>query len=175
MRSSRKTALVGAVSLLGTAAVLMIAVPASAEKGAMMEHHMAQMIEHHKAHMAKVDTDGDGKVSKTEAEAARKEHFKSADMDGNGSVSFDEFEAMAERRRQMKLKSKFERSDKNGDGVLTSEELGSHRDGHFEKMDKNGDGEISEDERKAAHKRGGKHRRHWFKGHGDADHGPDEG
>lgn len=166
MRSSGKTALVGAVSLLGTAAVLAFAVPASAEKGAMMGHH--------KAHLAEVDTDGDGKISKTEVEAAHKAHFKSADMDSNGSVSLEEFEAMDERRRQMKLKRKFERSDKNGDGVLSSEELGSRRDGHFEKMDKNGDGEISADERKAAHKKGGKHLRHWFKGHRDADHGPDE-
>lgn len=166
MRSSKKTALVGVAGLLGTVAVLTFAVPASAEKGAMMERH--------KAHLAEVDTDGNGKVSKAEAEAAREAHFKSADVDGNGSVSLEEFEAMSERRRKMKLKHKFERSDKNNDGVLTSDELGSRRGGHFEKMDTDGDGEISRDERKAAHKMMGKHRRHWFKGHGPQDDGPEE-
>lgn len=147
MRSSKRAALFGAVTLLGTAAVLTFTVPASAEKGAMTERH--------KEHMEKIDTDGNGKVSKAEAKAAREAHFKTADMDGNGSVSLEEFEAMAERRRQMKLKHKFERSDKNGDGVLTADEMESGRSGHFEKM--------------------GKHRRHWFKGHGPQDHGPDEG
>lgn len=166
MRSSKRTALLGVVSLLGTAAVLTFAVPASAEKGTMMERH--------KGYMEKVDTDGNGKISKAEAEAARETHFKSADADGNGSVSLEEFLAMEERRRQMKLKRRFERSDKNGDGVLTSDELEPRHGGHFEKMDKDGDGEISEEERKAAHTMMGKHRRHWFKG--DArDHGPDEG
>lgn len=166
MRSSKKTVLVGVASFLGTAAMLAFAVPASAEKGAMTERH--------KAHLAKVDTDGNGKISKAEAEAAREAHFKSADVDGNGSVSLEEFEAMAERRRKMMLKRKFERSDKNNDGVLTSDELGSRRGGHFEKMDKDGDGEISEDERKAAHKMMGKHHRRWFKGHRSHDHGPRE-
>lgn len=157
MRSSRKPVLAGIVGLLGTTAFVAFTVPASAGKGTMIERH--------KTHMTEVDTDGDGKVSKAEAEAAREAHFKTADLDGNGTVSFEEFEAMAERRLQMKLKRRFKRSDKNGDGVLTSEELETHRGGHFDKIDKDGDGEISEEERKAAHKMMRKHKRHGHRDH----------
>lgn len=166
MRSSGKTVLVSAASLLGTAAVLAFAIPALAEKAVMSDHH--------KAHMEAVDTDGDGKISKAEAEAARDELFKSADADGNGSVNFDEFLVMEEKRRQMKLKRRFERSDKNGDGTLSSDEIGARRDSHFARMDRDGDGEISEEERKEAHKRMGRH--HWrgHGRHGAEGNGPDE-
>ena len=148
----RKTTLLGAASLVAGATLFAFAAPAIAEKSGMKDRH--------KAHLEEVDTDKNGRISKAEADAARDRHFKEADADGNGSVSFEEFQAMTEKRREMMLKRRFERSDKNNDGVLTGDELGGRHADHFERMDKNGDGEISEEERKEAHKKMGKHRMH---------------
>lgn len=150
--SNRKAALLGAASLVAGAALFAFAVPAIAEKSGMMDRH--------KAHLEEVDTDKNGKISKAEADAARDRHFTEADANGDGSVSFEEFQVMTEKRRQMKLKHRFERSDKNNDGVLTGDELGGRFADHFERLDKNGDGEISEEERKKAHKKMRKHRMH---------------
>lgn len=147
-----KRAIVGAAGLLGGVAMLLAVGPAMAEKGKTMERH--------KAHLEELDTNKDGKISRDEVKAAHDARFNSVDTDGNGSVSLEEFQAAEERRKQMRLQRKFERADKNGDGVLTSDELDSRRDGHFDKIDKNGDGEISAKERKAAHKMMGKHRGH---------------
>lgn len=152
-KSIRKTALVGAASLVGGLAIFALGAPAMAGKGGMMDHH--------KARLEAVDTDGNGKISKAEADAARDRKFKEADLNGDGSVSFEEFQAMAEKRRQMRLKRRFERSDKDGNGTLSSDELGSRHASHFERMDKDGDGEISAEERKAGHK---KMRRHFRRG-----------
>lgn len=151
-KSARKTALVGAASLVGGLALFALGAPAIAEKTGMMDRH--------KAHLEAVDTDGNGKISKAEADAAREKKFKEADLDGNGSVSLEEYEALAEKRRQMKLKRRFERSDTDGNGTLSSDELGSRRASHFERMDKDGDGEISEEERKGMHKKMHRHFRH---------------
>lgn len=148
----RKTALVGAASLVGGLVIFALGAPAIAEKTGMMDRH--------KAHLEAADTDGDGKISKAEADAASEKKFREADLDGNGSVSFEEFQALAEKRRLMKLKHRFERSDKDGNGTLSSDELGSRHSSRFERMDTDGDGEISEEEREAAHKKMRKHRKH---------------
>ena len=151
-KSGRKAALLGAVSLVAGATVFAFAAPAIAEKGGMMGRH--------KAHLEEIDTDKNGKISKAEANAAREKHFMEADADGNGSVSFEEFQTMTEKRRKLRLKHKFERSDKNNDGVLTADELGGRHADLFERMDTNGDGEVSKEERRKAHKKMRKHRMH---------------
>lgn len=152
-----KKVLLGTASLVAGAALFALAAPAIAGKGDMMGHH--------KARLEAVDTDGNGKISKAEADAARDKHFGEADADGNGSVSYEEFQAMSEKHHKMMVKHKFERADENDDGVLTADELGGRLTDHFERMDTNGDGEISEKERKAAHKKMRKHRMHDKDGH----------
>lgn len=151
-KSLRKTALVGAASLVGGLALFALGAPAIAEKSGMMDGH--------KARLEKMDTDGNGKISKAEAEAAGAAHFAEFDSDGNGSVSFEEFQAQADKHHKMMLKHRFEKADKNNDGVLTADELGGRFANRFDKMDTDGDGEISSEERKNAHKMMRKHHKH---------------
>lgn len=107
-KSIRKTALVGAASLVGGLAIFALGTPAVAERG---DHRG-----HHKAHLEAADTNGDGKVSKAEADAVKQKRFKETDLDGDGSVSFEEFEAMAEKRRQMKMKRRLKRPTRTATG-----------------------------------------------------------
>jgi Ca2+-binding EF-hand superfamily protein len=125
----------------------------------------------------RVDTDGDGQVSRAEFVAhqpPRGDIMEHADMDGDGMVTLDELrqrhqERMAERmaeqqkRRQAnetRLEEMFASLDTNGDGSVTADEA---RGAAFTEMDADGDGYLSADEfrppRQARGKHGKDHRR----------------
>jgi Ca2+-binding EF-hand superfamily protein len=107
-----------------------------------------------------IDTDSDGKISKTEAKTAfdklstamqsqllqiqeqsgggqsPKDVFASADTDGSGGLSLDEFKAAAAAHVPPGAQAP-------DDDTLTA---------RFKAMDKDGDGTLSQDEMKAAHR-----------------------
>jgi Ca2+-binding EF-hand superfamily protein len=118
------------------------------------------------------DTDGDGKITGAEFDAAAKARFDAADADKNGQLSADEMQAAAEARRAAMRKAHeakmlegfIDRRDTNDDGQLSFDEMtpGDAGGRFFERFDKDGDGAVSQDEIEQAMKdRGG--RRH---GHG---------
>jgi Ca2+-binding EF-hand superfamily protein len=105
--------------------------------------------------MKRIDTDGDGKISPEEREAAQAEReamraerdaerTKREDTDGDGKVS-DAERAAAQTQRVQDMHTRY---DANGDGKLTTDELGASRRfrGDASKADTNGDGVISNDE-----------------------------
>jgi len=67
--------------------------------------------------------------------------FKYADQNDDGTVSQDEFISHA--------KTRFEKMDRNDDGVLDKSDQGMHHS--FDNMDKDGDGQISREEFEQAH------------------------
>lgn len=88
-----RTLLLSAVSL----AVLGLSAPAFAD------HHgdkkdMHKKMEKHM--MKKMDTDGDGKISKAEADAHHEAKFKKMDANGDGFITKDEKEAMREKMKE---------------------------------------------------------------------------
>lgn len=103
----------------------------------------------------KADTNGDGEISAAEMSARQAEFLEAADTDGNGAVSKDEMKAYREARR---AERRAERNpDKNEDGVVDRTEFLNAAQDRFDRMDKNGDGVLSEDEQRR--KRGRHHRR----------------
>ncbi|MEO0816930.1 MAG: calcium-binding protein [Pseudomonadota bacterium] len=108
----------------------------------------------HGERLQALDTNGDGNISRDEAEAARQAMFAQADANGDGSITEAEFtaaaEARAEERRANRQGRAFGRADANGDGVLTLDETGGRIDAMFERVDTDGDGLITEAEREAA-------------------------
>src|SRR5262245_18516719 len=69
------------------------------------------------------DTDGDGRISRAEAEASSPrfaEHFQKLDKDGDGYVAGDEIQAMREQwhERRSELREQFKKADTDGDGAL---------------------------------------------------------
>tara|TARA_Y100000294_G_C8457772_1_gene297311 strand:+ start:242 stop:568 length:327 start_codon:yes stop_codon:yes gene_type:complete len=100
-----RTLLLSAVSL----AVLGLSAPAFAD------HHgdkkdMHKKMEHH---MSKKDTDGDGKISKAEADAYHAKKFEKMDLDGDGYITKEEkkeaYKKMKEKRGEYKEKMKEKR------------------------------------------------------------------
>lgn len=116
--------------ILAAAAAFMMASPAWAEeappKGGMMEGkppHRGQVLE-------KLDTDGDGKISKAEFMVKHEERFARMDKDSDGFISKDEVKAareqMKEKREEMKKKREDRRMPGHEDGMgMDDEEPGA--------------------------------------------------
>ena len=104
---------------------------------------------------AKMDTNGDGKVTLDEMRAGAKQRFTALDADKNGVLSQAELNKNGRPHRMM------ERADANKDGQVTLAECVAGVDTFFKKLDKNNDGVLQGDE--LPHGRGGR----GHHGHGD--------
>lgn len=67
----------------------------------------------------RLDTDGDGQISRAEAQVPRDQRFDRMDLDGDGAISKAEFDTLGDRR--------FNKTDLNGDGFITPEEVSAAR------------------------------------------------
>jgi Ca2+-binding EF-hand superfamily protein len=125
-----KTALLGAlalaVGLLGTAA-------ANAHSGG--QHSSADRFK-------AMDADGDGQVTRAEAQASAKARFAGLDKNSDGKITADERKG-AGRRGGHKGST---RTDKDGDGSLNESEFVVRALAHFDRMDQNGDAVVTADE-----------------------------
>ncbi len=108
-------------------------------------------------HWERMDANGDGEITADEASERFAEQLKEADTDGSGGISKEEMKAFHKARRDARRAEK--NPDKNGDGVVDRTEFINASQARFDRMDKDGDGVLSEDERKhhRGHHRRGRH------------------
>ncbi len=109
--------------------------------------------------LAAFDPDGDGAITRAEAEAQRLARFLRFDSNGDGSVTQAEMELVRQARHERRQGRAFARLDTDGDGALSAAEFGALPMRAFEKADKDGDGIVSAVERAAVasemmHRRG---------------------
>ncbi|MGO4814469.1 EF-hand domain-containing protein [Cupriavidus sp. 2MCAB6] len=119
---------------------------------------------HHMGHgggmwLKSIDTDGDGAISKAEADAL----FNKIDTNHDGKLDKNELAAYHkanwEQRRaemQAEFEARFKAADKNGDGALTKAEMqaGMPRLAkNFDQLDTNHDGKVTLDEIRAGMKK----------------------
>lgn len=97
---------------------------------------------------AKMDPNGDGKVTLDEMREGAKQRFAKLDADKNGVLSQAEL-SKGHGRRMM------ERADANKDGQVTLAECIASADAFFKKLDKNNDGVLQGDELSFRGRRGG--------------------
>lgn len=132
-----------ALALSGSALALFgLAFAASAQDDPLdgpPEDRAAMMIE-------RIDTDGDGAISRAEMEAHHAARFEAADTNNDGGISFEEMQAARERRAAEHAQRMFARMDANGDGVITPDEQGEREHDPFARLDADGDGLITADE-----------------------------
>lgn len=117
-------------------------------------------------HFKAADTNGDGALSKDEAQAGKMSglatHFDRIDADKDGKLSKQEMQtvhATTRGRHHMQGAYRghdarfghFKAADHDGDGVVTKAEALSHTAQTFDKMDANQDGKLSNEEAGAAH------------------------
>jgi Ca2+-binding EF-hand superfamily protein len=116
----------------------------------------------------RLDANQDGVITQDEANAASAERvaksFERFDADKDGMITQDEVRVASEARveeRKAVLAERIKSADKNGDGLLSKEEVTAGMPrlaNHFDQMDTNKDGQISTDElasgRKFGHRKG---------------------
>jgi hypothetical protein len=152
------------VLTLTAAALASVAIIAVAAPEGAGGHRYGAMQERIKA----ADTNGDGLISKAEAQALPMlaKHFDEIDTDGNGQLSPDELRAFHEKMRaqheQMQAQrfaEHFRKIDTDGDGRISLAEAQANAPRlaeHFSQIDANGDGFITPEEMKAAHQHHGR-------------------
>ena len=98
--------------------------------------------------LLRLDTNGDGTVSRDEVAAARERLFARLDRDGDGAISVEEVDVLRDVimdravAAQARLGTAARRMDTNGDGKVSLEEFRS-RSILFDLADRDGDGKIS--------------------------------
>ena len=108
---------------------------------------------HGRGMAARMDLNGDGKVSPAEAEAIRTVMFLQWDKDGDGVVTEEELMAPMIERIRAQIAKRFEMHDANGDGRIDRAEFDATSAVRFVEMDADGDGVLSGDELNRPHHR----------------------
>ena len=128
---------------LGSAASLVIAAPehGHGQRGAGMERLKA------------ADTNGDGMISRAEAQALPRlaERFDAIDANGDGQVTRDELRFAHGQAMRTRL---VRHLDKDGDGKVSKAEALAAAEERFNRADANHDGFLTAEELQAAHKHG---------------------
>lgn len=155
MKSTTLTVLL-ASAVLGTAAFAQSEPPAApTQPPAMQPVPPLSPRDRADAFVERFDANGDGAVTADEIEAYRLRHFSAADADGDGMLSASEFVEMGrmmdEERRQMRAEAMVERLDRDGNGLISPEELpqrggpggwmGPDGDGMYGRMGPDGEGD----------------------------------
>ncbi|MGJ8536576.1 MAG: EF-hand domain-containing protein [Parasphingopyxis sp.] len=110
----------------------------------------------HGPRMERLDTNGDGIVTRDEAIAPALARFDRADANGDGQIDQAERTAMREQRGARRAERRAQRRanrpnpDANGDGRITRDEFGTRAVERFNSADANGDGIVTREERRAA-------------------------
>jgi Ca2+-binding EF-hand superfamily protein len=89
----------------------------------------------------------DGVVTKENMEQRQAERFARMDTDGDGRLSVDELHAGLQRERSERMHKWL---DRDGDGFVSAEELAAMQNKRFAKMDANGDGVLDKDEMRSS-------------------------
>ncbi|MEO1252886.1 MAG: hypothetical protein AAFW81_11150 [Pseudomonadota bacterium] len=105
-------------------------------------------------HFEKLDANSDGKITAAEMSAHHQEMIDAADFDGDGALTEEEIAAHREKKRAEWRENN--NPDINGDGVIDRIEFLDAAEARFDRMDKNADGVLSDDEKP---KRRGRFRR----------------
>ena len=110
------------------------------------------------SHFKKADTNGDGKVSRAEAEKAMPHlggKFDSIDTNKDGQLSRGELSAWKKAHkgeRQAKAAERFKHADTDGDGAISraeAEKQAPRLAKKFDQIDGNKDGKLTQDELRA--------------------------
>jgi hypothetical protein len=111
----------------------------------------------------KMDTSGDGKISRDEHSAAARTMFDKMDADKDGRVTAVEMDAAREQivgkkgmkapkgKAAMSSADKIKVIDTDGDGVISADEHVAGAVSMFDKMDSDGDGFLTKTELEAGH------------------------
>ncbi len=106
------------------------------------------------------DSNGDGKLTQQEIDAARADQLRKFDADGDGGLNLDEYRALWLDAMRERMVDRFQAHDDDGDGKVTAEEFGERFSRMVRHMDRNGDGTLDDGDRGPRHGERRHHRHH---------------
>jgi hypothetical protein len=92
------------------------------------------------------DSDGNGRLTQAEVDAARTDRLAAFDKDGDRKLTLKEYEALWLDAMRERMVDRFQDLDNDGDAAVTAEEFAAPYAGLVARRDRNGDGEISRDD-----------------------------
>ena len=92
------------------------------------------------------DTNGDGKLTQEEIDAAREARLQRFDADKDGALTLAEYQALWLDAMQRAMVRQFQANDLDGDGKVTIVEFQARFADMVEDLDRNGDGVLTRDE-----------------------------
>lgn len=120
---------------------------------ALADHDgMGDHSERHGGYFSEADTNKDGSIDKTEAQAMHDKHFAEMDKNRDGKISKEEMASYRHDHMRGAMHDKgtlgFGKADKNGDGKLTKDEAKSlpNVSRNFDAIDVDKDGTVERDE-----------------------------
>lgn len=111
-----------------------------AREGYRMGRRMGVQQERVRALMARLDSDGDQRISLAEFKQPDANQFIRMDGDEDGELTLEEMQKFQVRRLRERIEKQFASLDSNGDKRVTVEEM---RQDRFAHMDKDGDGYLT--------------------------------
>lgn len=112
--------------------------------------------DHDGPNLARLDSDGDGKIQVAEVEADAAKRASDIDANADGRITTAEVQAHRELQRQAWAEKRLLKLDANNDGVVSTEEYAGGQSGRFAKLDSDSDGVITREEMRAGrHERRG--------------------
>lgn len=110
--------------------------------------------------MDRMDTDRDGSVSRAELDAMRKSEVGKHDANGDGKLTLGEFEGLWLSFVRDRMVDGFQKLDRDGDAVLTEDEIARPLNRMMSWLDRNDDDKLSKKEMRHKNHRWGGRRDH---------------
>ncbi len=117
---------------------------------AEMGHHGPDLFE-------RFDTDKDGSVTQSEIDKARTDLMARFDANQDGKLSLKEYEGLWLEMIRERMVDRFQRLDRDGDAVVTTDEFTKPTGNIVGWVDSDGDGKVTQQELKQMGPRGGHH------------------
>ncbi len=92
------------------------------------------------------DSNDDGVISRAEFDAHVAAREAAIDANGDGAVTYEEAKAFRDAQREARARARFQRLDKDGDGVVSTAETSARLVKMFDFLDANDDGQVDRDE-----------------------------
>ena len=121
----------------------------------LIDANLKQLIGHHV--VERFDTDGDGRLTQAEIDAARADHMARFDANSDGALTLEEFEGLFHELTQPVTVRAFQMLDPDGDASISADELDKRLARAVARHDRNGDGALSPDDMRRGHWRGERH------------------